>query len=335
MKDLKKYLSIPLVLCGHFILVAWALSGCDTVVEIDLPNKASRLTINTIAIPDSTWTVRVSGSASVLQLRPGHIFQTPPNTQVKITGSEGEIFLEQQSVCRWWDCQLNTGHANDRVILFRSGEMLPQEGKTYTLEASAPGFGTAMATITIPRQVKLDRVEIDTLGIVRDSWSDTEIIELEIRATFTDPGDVANSYALGLYEGIEQPLFVQDPETGQWSDRGTILVWQQTHLESADPTVFVSNGWLLNQSGTNLLFNDNLFNGQQRTVRFRLRTSYKSIRPVLKTVHQDLWRYLRSADEQDLTTGNPLAQPVPVFSNIQNGFGIFGAFAYDYLTIEL
>ena len=41
----------------------------------------------------------------------------------------------------------------------------------------------------------------------------------------------------------------------------------------------------------------------------------------------------RSIDLQSYNDGSPFSEPVPIFNNIENGYGIFGSYASSYIEI--
>jgi hypothetical protein len=55
----------------------------------------------------------------------------------------------------------------------------------------------------------------------------------------------------------------------------------------------------------------------------------------LKEITEDLYRYYYSYEEHLYAKDDPFSEPVTVFSNVNNGLGIVGAFAQDVDSIKL
>jgi len=48
---------------------------------------------------------------------------------------------------------------------------------------------------------------------------------------------------------------------------------------------------------------------------------------TLSSVSEDYYKYNVTLAKYEQTQGDPFAQPVQVYSNIENGFGIFGGYS--------
>ena len=77
-----------------------------------------------------------------------------------------------------------------------------------------------------------------------------------------------------------------------------------------------------------LLFNDLLFDGETATFKINLNelSYYSYLVMNLYSCSEEYYLYNKSYQTAIETTGDPFAQPVQVFSNINNGHGIFGGF---------
>jgi hypothetical protein len=47
----------------------------------------------------------------------------------------------------------------------------------------------------------------------------------------------------------------------------------------------------------------------------------------LMSLSEDYFKYKLSLEKYQETAGDPFAQPVQVYSNVENGFGIFGGYS--------
>jgi hypothetical protein len=55
----------------------------------------------------------------------------------------------------------------------------------------------------------------------------------------------------------------------------------------------------------------------------------------LRSISKEYYDYQTSLNEYWNADGNPFAQPVQVFTNIENGFGIFAGFGKSSDTLRL
>lgn len=88
---------------------------------------------------------------------------------------------------------------------------------------------------------------------------------------------------------------------------------------------------------------DEQFHGEQYQLKFGLfdrdlnfDKDYKLRGTItVKSVHKDLYDYYRSISLFKLNSGNVLAEPEQIFSNIENGVGILGSYTEQSFVIDL
>ena len=56
---------------------------------------------------------------------------------------------------------------------------------------------------------------------------------------------------------------------------------------------------------------------------------------ILSTVSEGQYRYTRSVDLQYENDGNPFAEPVQVYTNVENGFGIMAGSSASQVVVDL
>jgi hypothetical protein len=108
--------------------------------------------------------------------------------------------------------------------------------------------------------------------------------------------------------------------------------------------VFQNGGSPFREQG---LFNDLLFNGQNKALELEIpyenysgievgyEWSYKtlSVRVYLHNISKSYYYYRNSLELYQSASGNPFAQPVQVYSNIENGFGVFAGSQISYFDL--
>lgn len=116
-----------------FLGLAWTLSSCETIVEIDLPEEPPQLVVNSIFNADSALTVNLSKSHSVNKNSP--VFEDIENAVVEVYKNKVQL------------AKLNyLGKGNYRSASPLNGEPYAE----YSLKVNAPGFKTAEASDILP-----------------------------------------------------------------------------------------------------------------------------------------------------------------------------------------
>lgn len=184
------------------------------------------------------------------------------------------------------------------------GTSMPQHNQTYSIEVTAPDFDPVSASTNIPDLIDLNTV--DTMGVQDVNG----FKELELTITFQDIPNEENYYMLEVYAA--------DIINGQ-------IFLNPMILRSDDVTLGLGQDGYSDQ----VFFSDELFDGTQKTLIIyvedtRYYDDYIEIR--LTSITQDLERYYRTLNAYNDTYGNPFAQPVQVFSNVDGGFGIFAGY---------
>jgi hypothetical protein len=316
-----------------FVIVAFAFSACEMVVDVDVPNQPPRLVANAFLQADSIVVVELTQSQSILT-----------NTELKsVSGAVVTLLEETQLVA-------TLEESEDSGIYFST--FTPSVGKTYTLRVSKDGFEPVEASTFIAPPVAIRSVALDTTVFVstdlnfEDSLvTERRVIIEEARLTLDDPGGERNYYEVSVYRN-ELQLQPRFDDQGNYLGDDTVRYLRQQYLDSEDPVVAsTASDPLLGESGfygTTLSFNDDLFNGKSYTLRFTpeffgfsFTDNEERLYVILSTVSEAQYRYTRSVDLQYENEGNPFAEPVQVYTNVQNGFGIVAGSSASQVVVNL
>ncbi|MDH5381622.1 MAG: DUF4249 domain-containing protein, partial [Cyclobacteriaceae bacterium] len=186
------------------------------------------------------------------------------------------------------------------------------------IEVIEPDYISINSELTIPQVIPV--FEIVEIKEVQDNTSNY----LEFTISIADsPGD--SFYLLEVYYYNYIYDYQQDPPVI------TDSVRYGANAETADP-LLGSTGGFYNSS---ILFDDQLFKNKTGVGKFRVGNNYfngvglfsaRFVEISLKEITRDYYLYKKSTELQRNSVENPLAEPVIVYSNIQNGFGIFGGY---------
>lgn len=277
--------------------------GCSKIIEIDLGNN-KELVLNSIFNPDSLFSVQISTTASLLDE-----YDTLNENLHFSLYEEDKLIFESIS-------QTNQ---------FRT-DLKPTQGRKYTVELKSDNFPPIKASDTIPGLVPIDNVYmIFPAGVDASGY-----YLAEANISFTDHPNERNYYELVIYQGQRDKVF--------WS------------------TDYQTNDRVLMNEGdqdyhpTSFFFSDELFNGESYTMSIKHGVAYSlkdniltafpvqvTLRSVSRTYYLYRKFYTRHASNQQFQ--NEFldlifkGEPQSMFTNIENGYGIFAGYCESTVTI--
>lgn len=266
------------------------LISCELIVDLDVPFETKQITVNCFFNPDSVWSVHLSLNRHILD----------EEDYLEINEAQVVVFEGDNAI----DTLANIGYGR-----FRSDNQRPEVGKTYTLSVSAEGYGDIHSSSFIPFPSPVTNIDLYESRATNSTM---------LKATIKDDGAETNYYELYLDMGSEYYNYT----TEQVEYFGYPI-----QLTSQDPALPDDNDRFSNS----IIFSDARFNGRETELTFQTsgsglaRHGRATVR--LRTISEDGYNYLRTERLQKMTSGDPFAQPVNVYNNIQNGFGIFAGYS--------
>jgi len=188
--------------------------------------------------------------------------------------------------------------------IYVSEGFIPSAGAAYTLKVFKDSEEIS-ASSYIPHTVPF--VLVDTLRVMSE-YSEN----LRFRIRINDPSETDNFYVV---------TFDHNHNDDHFSYWGNSLT-----MTTIDP--YVSFNWIV----MGAIFTDDLFNGQNQIVSFDLDiyNFYRDTTNViirLWSISRDMYMYLSTYQAQDNASNNPFTEPVMVYNNIENGYGIFAGYS--------
>lgn len=191
------------------------------------------------------------------------------------------------------------------------GTVKPEIGKQYQVNVSAPLYGNAEATSSIPSSVLIDKIEVDSSEFKNDFRK-----PLRVKIYFTDPPAVADYYKINL---IQTQYYVINEDT-TWYVNPVYFEFDNLSIDTED-NPYSESEWLSS---------DALFNGKEYFITLKIPAignDKNTVDVILSHITEDYYSYAKTLSLQRDVKGDPFAQPVQVYSNIKNGFGIFGGYS--------
>ena len=232
---------------------------------------------------------------------------------------------------------------------YRYGNYLPvrgyvgQPGQAYTLRASAPGLAPLEATLTLPAPAIVDattasfvtKPQVIAAGpypFIYDYYGQLSFAILDAAATT----DYYAVYAR-VFDAAGQPWgYVYQDNSGR-DTNGPDINLNRFDLSSSNDVYKIlpvsdagRNGQRINFSQPVGFYSSQPYN-QQRPVPpppAYLDITVSSLPPATYDFYQSVQRYYD-------TNGNPFAEPAPLRSNFQGGYGLFGGATDVTLRIKL
>jgi hypothetical protein len=297
-----------------FLALSWMMVSCQTVVNIDLPERDSKLVLNAEAHPDSVWRFYLSQSKGILE--PGDLADVKTG-EITVVGSDGSYEVVDQ---RFEEPN------NSNYSVYR-GTGKPQAGVHYQVLVSAPGFEPITATDSIPQPVPVRQVDTSSTLI-----EDQDFFELNI--VFDDPAST-QYYDLRLFYYLEVPF-----DTASGTFVNTVLMGEIPYnfeVESffgGDASTVINDERFNGQTYTlPVVFSKGIIEGIAEDELFQLFPVY--VICELRTVSETYYKYVKSFNDYQSSSFDPFSQPVQVYSNVNQGFGVFSAFSVSRDTIQI
>lgn len=295
-------------------------AGCEKDVVIKVPEKDPSLVLIALQQKGEVISASVGRSRHILQPRPG--FDLLEYYTVK----DAQVVVYENGV------SIDTLTYQPAEYLYKSGRgRVTREGYTYSIKANAPDFKEITAESTIPSQSTIAEVRWEKN--VRTNSYGERIDEITVR--FNDPAE-KNFYMLGIYQA-------------NYSGYRELPVYCVSSTDKDIETVNGEEDPAETENcldGGNLLMRDVNFNGGQKILKLSVISNYldefvnpstgATARPYVKLyrITEDHFKFAKSYNVFDNTDDNPFAEPVNVFTNVKNGYGIFSGYTMAVDTLR-
>ncbi len=343
-----------------------------TTVDVDLPETENRIVLNCIYNDTTNFRVFVYRSQDVLQ--DVEDFETIDDAIVQLYGDGAlmETLNKFISIDTVYD---NFGNQVAKETTYYASNTIAQQGMVYTLKASAEGFEDVEAVSTIPTNIEINNSSVEIIQEFPDGWEPGYStyrlsIDFDDPANKEDYYFIDLSFTRTIdKEGIAiylEEIIAQSPN-GELPDS---LIWMPDFLEyvnayesnnvcfvSSDPSLQEASQFDEVEIGGEAvayfcdftIFSDNLFDGENKKISLETEESFGSyfgvdflndfvstaIQLKYGTVSRDFALYQKSALFQSYNEGNFFAEPIQVYTNVENGFGIFAGYSFNTLDIAV
>jgi len=293
------------------IILGGIFASCEEPVDLDIAILPPKIVVNSNFAPGQPFQVSVTKSKNVLSAA----------TEEYVNDAEVRIFSSQ-------------GKELDKLQLkhfqhpfYESRRLQPESGKGYRLEVTVPGYPQLIAEDIVPFPVALETIEMDTIETFGEI--DERVYKVEINVGFTDPIGAQDYYHLSLYNQVLDPIEEDGPTSGfdETTSEDDLVPLMPLENDEDNPAV------TFHYEDGGVLFTDEDFDGQKAGLKFYSLISLNNeakmgkVVGVLRTVSKDYYLYHTSLSRQIANKDRPFVEPISVYSNIEEGLGIFSGFA--------
>ncbi|MDR3678703.1 MAG: DUF4249 domain-containing protein [Flavipsychrobacter sp.] len=281
------------------------VASCEKEITVKLPPYNSRLVVNSSTEVGDTIIAAVGVSTSATNKSLINMGQL--TVQLYVNGVYAQNMV------------LDSAGLNYRSTV------VVVAGAQYTIQvtSSIASLGTVSASITAPTKVAISNVtRIPNARVDADGNSQDEV-----SVFFTDPAPAGDYYVIEFHSGADSNI--QSQYNSQYS-YGFCVNSSDPSIETATSDFIDLNTCLSNNK---IFFHDPLFNGTRKELKFYIGsgdigpyitptdTLYGSVK--LHHVTDAGYKYLQTSQVANDTNGDPFSEPVNVYTNVKNGYGIF------------
>ncbi len=336
MKKLKFIYILPLLL---------SMAGCEKIIEFDQGNiLIDGITINALAVSDTVFTASISKAFPFYSMKAleGDVFWIYDGS---LEGQYEQLYKDS-ALIKDAIVQLSINDTQQYKMTYDSdtytykSTYIPKGGDRLMMSVESIDFPIAKSEIQIPHSQKIEIISYEKAY----SPNNDRIVEGDM---FDYMGqDTIARITLKIYDPAQSQNFYRLKVRGyalSYYDNGD-LAYMHNDIYTSEDAIFKDvqldkgyRGWPAYFSN---VFSDQLFNGKEYefTVESRLRKGDPGTNHVvveLQSITKELYYYLKSTMLYRIIPQDAYTEPIMIYSNIENGWGILGGVNTDRHVILL
>ncbi len=300
MKQYLNYLLLLVMLAG--------VTGCEKDFVVDEQTAGKRMVVNCMFDNFRPFTVYVTESSTQTGYAPFHCLN-----DAVVELYQGSTYLETLTYI-----------PSDSIASFGAfkSQTMAEPGKAYSVKVKQARYGEATASDYLPTVTPLVTAGLESYGNAANNFASVA------RIRFGDNVAADDYYRLNTWMSWDF-----------WAvnEQGDSVLLQQGAALRPQPLNALSD--TVRDNGWYLLFSDKGFNGMEKDLRFSFSgipleaLEHVNIYIELHHVSEAHYRYFRTLEAY--RASNPQSEPVTVFGNIINGYGIFCGEGISYAVLPV
>lgn len=297
--------------------------SCERELEYDVQSPEAVLVVNCVFAQDSLWQVEVSTTAD-----PGNGGQIKILKDAQVAIFENNVRISD-IVLDSMDAQSSFGGEDlgrsgpVKLYYHRTVNSRARAGQNYEIRVSHPDYPTVYSTSVIPRSPRVRKsAQTGTVALQMIQG----VPHARIPFTLSDEGG-SNYYGLEVWS--------RNQSTGAPLEKLSFYSADNALLENTLVMESSSVGQHLYEASNTVFFSNRDFQGADKAftlyINFMTYSNSKDLYVRVFRLSPELYEFAVSYQNQLVNQGNPFAEPAQVFSNIQNGSGIFAGYSVKQL----
>ncbi|WP_186756482.1 DUF4249 domain-containing protein [Echinicola salinicaeni] len=280
------------------LLGLWvSLVSCEKEIAWDLPEQSANLVVHADLYNDSIPKVRLTYSKSILDT--SLHFKPVTDAEVILSNNDKTVILK---------------YKEEEGIYF-SNDIILEENERYQVRVNAEGYDPVFSEVVVPKMVPIAEVKFNEEGS-----SENNDPQEGVTIIFDDPAEEDNYYVI-------LTRIIREYDYGNGNSGSQELF---VYMEPKNPVYQKEYN-----SGAGIMFNDQLFAGETAKIDLKLSGSFlrgydhnggdavnQEIYFILYSVSESYFRFYNTFGLQSYNNGDPFAQPVQVYTNVENGLGV-------------
>jgi hypothetical protein len=304
------------IICLLFFIPV--LFSCEKNVTIKIPEKEPSLVVDARMKEGDIIELAVSKSRYILKP-----LENPNSYPESYVVTNAVVVVYENGIA------IDTLVYNPMDFIYRSKDSLTiRAGYRYSIKVTAPGFKEVTSESIVPSQSEIADVKRVRHARVNSDGSDVD----EITIKLDDPAET-NFYLIKFYGASYNNQYNYTLGCVGTSDKDIEAIGDDGGPLEEDNC----------RAGGNLLMKDLNFNGRQKQVKFSIVSNqlneitvngvtYRPYVTVLR-ITEDYFKYAKSLATYQNLHDNPFGEPVNVYTNVKNGYGIFTAYTAAAATL--
>lgn len=303
-----------------FTLIAsvFALTGCDKDLEYDVPTSPPQLVVNSVFTADSLFQIEVSNSAS-----PGQGSQIQALLDCEIELKQNDKLIKDLELKTKTEMVMINGEPQDVVRYYYGTETtLAEVGLEYEIEVSHSDYKTATSSGFVPYPADIQWLNLTNNDIIDVDGKAYRKLVFQLQNNSPQKGYFAIQVLYGK-DGDRRKIefFANDPIFNENQ------IFDEEDRQLAQGKIYDTN--------QGIFFSSESFTGQTHSFDIFVESHYLDpdyeFEVRILTFTRELYEYSTALQRQQSVSGNPFAEPVQVYSNVSNGFGIFNGYSLSVL----